>query len=76
MDSLLLTAQQVASLLGVGVSTLWSWHSAGRIPLPVRIGGKTTRWRVSEIEAWVQAGCPGRDRWLTMCKNSGSLSET
>ena len=59
---LLISAAELGKLLGVNKSTIWSWHSAGKIPLPVRIGG-TTRWRPEEIREWVDAGCPARVRW-------------
>ncbi len=59
--ALLLTAEQLAQLLNIGRTTLWRLHSAGKIPLPVRIGG-STRWRAKEIEEWVGAGCPARAR--------------
>ena len=59
---LLLSAAELARLLGVSRSTVWTWHSSGKIPLPVRIGG-TTRWRRREIEAWIATGCPARARW-------------
>ena len=62
--SLLLTASELGELLGANRSTIWSWHSAGRIPLPVRIGGGCTRWRRSEIEQWLDAGAPGRETWV------------
>ena len=59
---LLIWAAELGNLLGVGKSTIWSWHSSGRIPQPVRIGG-TTRWREEEIRQWLDAGCPPRARW-------------
>jgi len=59
---LLISATELADLLGVNKSTVWSWHSSGRIPLPVRLGG-TTRWRTEEIRQWIDAGCPARARW-------------
>ena len=61
-SKLLLSASELGALLGVNKSTVWSWHSSGKIPLPVRIGG-TTRWRAEEIQGWVKAGCPARQRW-------------
>ena len=62
---LLLTAKELARLLGVAPCTVWTWHAAGRIPLPVKIGG-VTRWRRSEIEQWIEAGAPGREKWQAM----------
>jgi len=59
-ESLLLTADEVAQLLGVSTRTLWRLCSAGRCPPPLRIGGNT-RWRRAEVEHWVAEGCPQSD---------------
>jgi len=59
---LLLTAAQFACLLNLGTSTLWRLNAEGRIPLPVRIG-RSIRWREREIRAWIDAGCPRREKW-------------
>ncbi len=67
VNRLLLTATEVGELLGIGKSTLWRWHSEGRIPLPVHVGGRT-KWKASEIHEWVEAGCPARDRWEAIKK--------
>lgn len=53
----LLTAEEVAAMLGVSERTLWRLLSAGKIPQPVRIG-RNTRWRVAEIRDWIEKGCP------------------
>ena len=63
-DRLLIGAKEVARLLSIVPSTLWSWHSAGKLPAPIRLGGRTL-WRRAELEAWVAAGCPSRERWET-----------
>ncbi|MFH0964723.1 MAG: helix-turn-helix domain-containing protein [Planctomycetota bacterium] len=62
---LLLKAEELGQLLGVSRGTIWSWHSSGKIPLPVRIGG-ATRWRRDEILAWVEAGAPPREKWIAI----------
>jgi len=59
---LLISAAELGKLLGVNKSTVWNWHSSGRIPMPVHIGG-TTRWKAEEIRRWVEAGCPPRAQW-------------
>lgn len=64
-DRLLVSAAELAHLLGISRSTVWSWHASGEIPLPLRIRG-ATRWRRAEIARWVEAGCPGRQRWNAM----------
>jgi predicted DNA-binding transcriptional regulator AlpA len=50
----------VAQLLGISVRSVWRLHSAHRIPEPIRLAGNV-RWRVAEIQAWVDAGCPALD---------------
>jgi len=64
-EPLLLTASEVGALLGLGRSTVWQHHSAGRLPLPVRIG-RAVRWSRRELEDWIAAGAPARDRWEAM----------
>ena len=54
---MLLTADAVAKLLCVSRLTVFRWRSAGRLPLPVKIG-RVVRWRRSEIETWIAQGCP------------------
>ena len=61
-DKLLLTANELAAMLGVNRSTIWTWHSSGKIPMPIQIGG-ITRWRKDEIQQWLDAGAPPRERW-------------
>ncbi len=55
-------AKAAAGLCGVSRSHFLALHSAGKVPLPVRLGRRTL-WRTSELDAWIQAGCPARDRW-------------
>lgn len=62
-EKLLLSAAEVAALLGISRSAFYSLLSSGRIgPMQVRLG-RSVRWRVDELQAWVTAGCPSRDRW-------------
>lgn len=62
---LLLTAADAAALLSVSKAHWYRMHNAGRIPLPVRLGG-AVRWRTDELRAWVAAGLPNRQRWESM----------
>jgi predicted DNA-binding transcriptional regulator AlpA len=59
---LLLKAEEAAQLFGKSLRTWRSWDSAGHIPRAVRIG-RTTFWRLGELNEWVEAGCPGRAEW-------------
>jgi len=63
---LLITVGAVAEMLGVSINTVWTMDSTGRIPSPIRLGRRCTRWRRNEIESWVAVGCPSRDRWEGM----------
>jgi len=53
----LLSADEAASMCGVGRRTWWRYVSGGKAPGPVRLGG-VVRWRRSELAAWIAAGCP------------------
>jgi predicted DNA-binding transcriptional regulator AlpA len=58
-ESLLIDRRALSRLLDRSRASIARDVSAGRIPSPVRIG-RSTRWRRSEIEAWIAAGCPPR----------------
>jgi predicted DNA-binding transcriptional regulator AlpA len=60
---LVLDAAGLAGELHVGLSTLWKLDSAGHLPRGVRFGARCRRWPRAEIEAWLAAGAPHRDRW-------------
>ena len=62
IEPLLVDAQQLALMIGLSLRTIRRMDAAGRLPRPVRIGN-CTRWRVSEIRAWSEAGCPDRAAW-------------
>ena len=59
-QSLLLTVEELAALLKISVRSVWRMQSAHQIPKPVRLAG-SVRWRLSEIQDWVDAGCPPLD---------------
>ncbi len=39
----------------VSKSTWWAMVKAGRAPQPVKLGPRTTAWRVSDIRALIEA---------------------
>ena len=47
---LLISAEGVAELYDCGVSTVWHWAKAGKIPGPVVSRPKYTRWLKADIE--------------------------
>jgi prophage regulatory protein len=54
-QTLTLTVQEVAQLLGRGVRTIWRWTEKGKFPKPIKIEGSTL-WRRADIELFVQEG--------------------
>ena len=57
--SLLIDIKGLASCLERSVSSIERDDREGRIPAPIKIG-RHKRWRMQEIEAWINEGCPMR----------------
>jgi excisionase family DNA binding protein len=57
VEPLLLTADQAAELLGISPATLYRMRSAGKLPLPVRLGG-SVRWSRETLVEWIRMDCP------------------
>jgi prophage regulatory protein len=47
-----LTVEQVAQRYSVSKDTIWRWRRERDFPRPVKLGGKTTRWRLCDLEEW------------------------
>jgi predicted DNA-binding transcriptional regulator AlpA len=65
LSPLVVDARRLAKLLCAGVRTVRTWDAAGRLPAPIRIGGRVV-WRVGEIRAWLDAGAPDRATWAAL----------
>ncbi|WP_297776017.1 helix-turn-helix domain-containing protein [uncultured Roseovarius sp.] len=50
--NLYLSVEQVAKRFSVSKDTIWRWKRNGEFPAPVKLGGTTTRWRLSDIEEY------------------------
>lgn len=53
----LLDKRAVAAMLGCSSRHVDRLADTGRMPPPVRIG-VLVRWRRSDLDAWLSAGCP------------------
>jgi predicted DNA-binding transcriptional regulator AlpA len=62
LEALLVPADVAGPLCGRSEASWWRDHAAGRVPAPVKLGGRTL-WRVEELRRWVAAGCPDRRDW-------------
>ena len=56
----LFDVRAVSELLG-GCSTrhVYRLADAGRMPRPIKLGS-LVRWRRSELESWINSGCPNQ----------------
>lgn len=68
-DRLVLPAAGVAKLLGISERHLWACHASGKLgPRPIALG-RSKRWRIDEIQAWLAAGAPVREQWDELQKH-------
>lgn len=57
----LVDVPSVCKLLGgVHRSTLHRWIASGRFPPPIKLNAGTARWRVGEIEAFIEKAASER----------------
>ncbi len=45
--------KDAAAFLQIGLSTLWKWAKEGKVPAPVRMGGRCTVWLRADLEAYL-----------------------
>ena len=51
----LVNRAEVARIVGLERSTIYRHMKSGAFPLPLQIARGTVRWRLSEIEAWIDS---------------------
>ena len=62
---LALSAEELAERMGVSLRHVRRLDSSGQLPKPIRLG-RSVRWPLSEVEAWLAAGAPDRATWEAM----------
>ena len=53
MTDRLVTRAEVERRVGLGRSALYRAMREGRFPEPLRVGPKSVRWLLSEVEQWI-----------------------
>lgn len=64
-EPLLLTAVQLAKLLGISRRTVFRLTSSAKLPRPIYIS-RLCRWSHAEIQDWIKADCPTLSEWELM----------
>jgi len=58
---LLIGVAEVGRITSLAPRTVWRHVSAGRLPRPLKVGGRRL-WRREAIVRWIEAGCPAEAR--------------
>lgn len=51
-NQVFLSVGMVAKRYAVSVNSIWRWKREGDFPRPKKIGQRSTRWRLADLEAW------------------------
>ena len=65
-DRLLLSSEELSSVLSISRATLWRLLAAGKLPLPLRPSPGIVRWKADEIRHWVESGMPDLKTWAAL----------
>lgn len=53
MAEYLIDLHEVRARTSLGRSTIYAMVKSGTFPAPVKVGGKSIRWRANELAAWI-----------------------
>jgi excisionase family DNA binding protein len=62
-QQILIDAKKLASTIGVGLSHLYGLAKQGRLPLKRIRLGRSVRFDIREVRAWIAASCPAQGKW-------------
>ena len=51
----ILRPQAAARYLGVSVQSVYRWAAAGRLPRPLKLGPRTSGWKLADLQAFIGA---------------------
>lgn len=69
-EATLVNANKLAEMLSVSVRHIWRMKASGKLPKPVWFG-KCVRWRLDDINLFIELGCPNQ-RVFEVHKKSGN----
>ena len=52
----LINERQLSELLGIAIQTARNWRSTGRGPAYVKLGGRSVRYRVVDVQDFIESG--------------------
>ena len=55
MQDRLLRRREVEKITGMSRSSIYRLMQEGEFPRPVGVGPRAVRWKVSDIEAWIES---------------------
>lgn len=55
METQLLTANDVATHLGVSKSTVWRFVQAGKLAQPIKLSERCSRWKASDLATFIES---------------------
>ena len=55
-DTALMSVREISLLSGKSTATLWRDVEDGRLPKPMKIGPKSTRWRAKDVRVFLSGG--------------------
>lgn len=67
---LMVGAEQAAMLVGISPRTWHNLRSQGKTPPEIRLAGRVL-WRMADLQLWISAGCPKRERFLELVESKG-----
>ena len=59
---MLLTVKEVAAMLSLEKRSVHRMNKLGQICPPIKVGG-SVRWRLSDIEKWIELGCCSKEEF-------------
>ena len=54
MNIELLSANDVAARLGISRSTVWRFVAAGKLPQPIKISERCSRWKSTDLANFIE----------------------